>query len=78
MVAELLPTTSSALSSVATSTSVVAGSLGVVDRSLMPDHAVSLEARGTRLGPNGLVSHRDATISWKLGLVASYFAAGEL
>jgi hypothetical protein len=77
IVAEMLPKTSS-LASVAIPASVVTGSFGMVDRSPMPHHAVSLDARGTRLGPNGLVSNRDAIVSWKLGLIASYFAAGAL
>ena len=75
VVVEMLPAT---LSAVAIPTSVVAGRFSLGERSLMPHQAISLEARGTRIGPNGLVSNHDANVTWRLGLIASYFAAGEL
>jgi hypothetical protein len=67
------------LSPVPVPTSVIApGRFSIGERSLIPHHAVSLEARGTRLLPKGLVSNHDANTAWTLGLIASYVALAEL
>lgn len=76
VVVEMLP--SGLLSPVAIPTSVTSGRFNVDERALMPHHAISLDARGTILGPNGLVPNHEANVTWRLGQIASYFAAGEL
>jgi hypothetical protein len=58
-------------------TSVIAGHFSE-ERSPMQHHTFSLDARGLRLDANGLISNHDATVAWKLGLVASYFGTAEL